>query len=252
MWRHTEYPSGVPAGTVNSASSDGYLARCAASSSTTTLPSGTVRALLDVLGGPITPDGSRCLLTLTVRRRKSTSDLPSPSASPMRRPDPASRTTSARYRAGTPLARVVICSTVGTTTSARSSWGRRTRWQGETASTRSSTAAPNSRPAILYVSLTVPGESVALSIFTSACISLDRTLPIDRSPIVGRTCRRRATSTLFRVLARVTCAACHAFAYWRTVVLAALGSMYCEVTMLAVVSSSQRLASTLRAKLRVF
>jgi len=97
-----------------------------------------------------------------------------------------------------------------------------------------------------------PGESVALSIFTSACISLDRTLPIDRSPIVGRTCRRRATSTLFRVLARVTCAACHALAYWRTVVLAACGSMYCEVTMLAVVSSSQRLASTLRAKLRVF
>lgn len=53
----------------------------------------------------------------------------------------------------------------------------------ETANIGSSTAAPNSRPAIVYVSLTVPGESVALSIFTSACISPDRTLPISRSPI---------------------------------------------------------------------
>lgn len=59
MFRHSEYPSGVPAGTVNSASWDGYLASCGASSSTTTLPNGTVRALVGVLDGPITPNGSR-------------------------------------------------------------------------------------------------------------------------------------------------------------------------------------------------
>ncbi len=95
---------------------------------------------------------------------------------------------------------------------------------------------------------TEEGSILADSPRTKACTSVGRTEASGRAPKAGTRCRRSASSTRPVVFGRHTWAAAQAVAYCSNDTRPARGSTYCPVTTAAVVSSSQRCASTLRAK----
>jgi len=157
-----------------------------ASTSTTIWPRGTLRtdAFVFVGAGRFVL-GSRCRDTCNLRCRKFTSPTSRPRASEIRSPVPASRTTSAAYRAGVAATVAANSPGVGGATSTDGRDGSLIRTHGDTAILRSSTAAAMSCDSTRCTLWTVFGASRVESAATRPCTSERRSVYSGRSPNAG-------------------------------------------------------------------
>ncbi len=108
-----------------------------------------------------------------------------PNTSPCRMPVPAAKVTAARQRSGMAAVSVWTAGVSTGTTRTLRGLGTETPTHGDDAIRRSSTAALNTADRRRWITLTVAGASVSVSVATGPLRSEGRMLARGRSPRVG-------------------------------------------------------------------
>jgi hypothetical protein len=162
--------------------------------------------------------GGRVADRLALSVAESRSDRGKVRSTRLLMPVPAANTMSARYRCGTASMRCATTAVSSGTISRGSFLGNVVLSHGEELTFRSRMAALKIAATIPWMTCTVAGDSLPVSLVTHAWISLGLIVASRRWPKYGYTCRRKLVSTCAWVAGRCTWARRHDSAYSRNVV----------------------------------